>query len=344
MMQVSDVRLSAAAPARVQRRASRASAVATQATSRRSEAAFSGLSSTSAHGVALFATPSRAQRRSTVRFAAKVEAKATGPVKVIRIPCPLPWNLCGSSRILGLLSVLRRKCPHFATHKGTHRGVGYTQATKEKLSRRRVVPDAQVIIAGAPASGKGTQVGEHTRGAVLCQASINSCSARYEQYVASLCFSRKRQCEMIVEKYGLAHISAGDLLRAEVAAGTEAGKTAKKFMDNGDLVPDEVGRFLGVYILYMCFPRAARLVPVPVQVVVTMVKNRLAQSDAQTKGWLLDGRAPPRVTHTPVQPPPAGPWSHHLLSLPCPHTRTPVLAPSPAHSQVPAQREPGPRP
>ena len=37
----------------------------------------------------------------------------------------------------------------------------------------------------------------------------------------------------------MAHISAGDLLREEVAKGTEAGLRAKKFMDNGDLVPDE---------------------------------------------------------------------------------------------------------
>jgi hypothetical protein len=41
-------------------------------------------------------------------------------------------------------------------------------------------------------------------------------------------------------QYGLAHISVGDLLRAEVAAGTPAGKKAKSFMDNGDLVPNEV--------------------------------------------------------------------------------------------------------
>eukprot|EP00899_Mesostigma_viride_P025694 jgi/Mesvir1/6309/Mv03170-RA.1 len=84
-----------------------------------------------------------------------------------------------------------------------------------------------VIISGAPASGKGTQ------------------------------------CASIVQKYGLVHISAGDLLRAEVALGTEAGKTAKKYMDAGNLVPDEV--------------------------VVTMVKSRLAQEDCRKKGWLLDG-------------------------------------------------------
>jgi adenylate kinase len=42
-------------------------------------------------------------------------------------------------------------------------------------------------------------------------------------------------------QYGLVHISVGDLLRAEVAAGTPAGLKAKSFMDNGDLVPNEVG-------------------------------------------------------------------------------------------------------
>lgn len=45
---------------------------------------------------------------------------------------------------------------------------------------------------------------------------------------------------MCVRQYGLTHISAGDLLRAEVAAGTEYGQAAKKFMDSGNLVPDHV--------------------------------------------------------------------------------------------------------
>ncbi|KAH9296822.1 hypothetical protein KI387_028504, partial [Taxus chinensis] len=63
--------------------------------------------------------------------------------------------------------------------------------------------------------------------------------------------------------YGLVHISAGDLLRSEVTAGTEYGKKAKEFMEKGLLVPDEI--------------------------VVTMVKRRLAQQDAQETGWLLDG-------------------------------------------------------
>eukprot|EP01018_Ginkgo_biloba_P023852 Gb_32688 [translate_table: standard] len=85
----------------------------------------------------------------------------------------------------------------------------------------------KVMISGAPASGKGTQ------------------------------------CEFIAKKYGLVHIAAGDLLRVEVAAGTENGKRAKEYMEKGLLVPDEI--------------------------VVTMVKERLAQQDAQEKGWLLDG-------------------------------------------------------
>jgi adenylate kinase len=85
----------------------------------------------------------------------------------------------------------------------------------------------KVMIAGAPAAGKGTQ------------------------------------CARIVEEYGLVHISVGDLLRAEVAAGTDAGKKAKSFMDNGDLVPNEV--------------------------VVEMVKNKLAEPQVMEQGWLLDG-------------------------------------------------------
>ncbi|KAG1667411.1 hypothetical protein FOA52_004828 [Chlamydomonas sp. UWO 241] len=71
------------------------------------------------------------------------------------------------------------------------------------------------------------------------------------------------QCEKIVESYKLVHISVGDLLREEVKNGTKAGKGAKEFMDAGKLVPDWV--------------------------VVNMVKERLAQPDCQSTGWLLDG-------------------------------------------------------
>jgi adenylate kinase family enzyme len=41
-------------------------------------------------------------------------------------------------------------------------------------------------------------------------------------------------------QFGLVHISAGDLLRAEIAAGSENGKQAKEFMEKGQLVPDEI--------------------------------------------------------------------------------------------------------
>ena len=64
-------------------------------------------------------------------------------------------------------------------------------------------------------------------------------------------------------QYGLVHISVGDLLREQVAAGTGPGQTAKQYMDSGNLVPDEV--------------------------VVQMVVDRLSQDDIKQHGWLLDG-------------------------------------------------------
>jgi len=85
----------------------------------------------------------------------------------------------------------------------------------------------KIIIAGAPASGKGTQ------------------------------------CEIIKEKYGVVHLSTGDMLRAAVAAKTDVGKKAKEYMDSGKLVPDEV--------------------------IIGVVKDRLGEEDCQSKGWLLDG-------------------------------------------------------
>jgi len=48
------------------------------------------------------------------------------------------------------------------------------------------------------------------------------------------------QSQKLIEKYGLIHLSTGDLLRSEIAQGTELGLEAKKLMDHGILVPDEV--------------------------------------------------------------------------------------------------------
>jgi adenylate kinase len=48
------------------------------------------------------------------------------------------------------------------------------------------------------------------------------------------------QAKKLVEKYGLTHISTGDLLRKAMKDGTELGKTARKYVDAGDLVPDDV--------------------------------------------------------------------------------------------------------
>jgi len=86
---------------------------------------------------------------------------------------------------------------------------------------------SRLIIAGAPASGKGTQ------------------------------------CEMITKKYGVVHLSTGDMLRAAVAEKTEVGILAQEYMDAGKLVPDEV--------------------------IIGVVKDRLAQKDCIENGWLLDG-------------------------------------------------------
>lgn len=48
------------------------------------------------------------------------------------------------------------------------------------------------------------------------------------------------QCKRIVAKYGLAHLSSGDILRQQRADGTELGKQAQAYMDSGALVPDDL--------------------------------------------------------------------------------------------------------
>lgn len=71
------------------------------------------------------------------------------------------------------------------------------------------------------------------------------------------------QAAKIVEKFGVAHISTGDMFRAAMANETEMGLLAKSYIDKGDLVPDEVTNGI--------------------------VKERLAQNDIKEKGFLLDG-------------------------------------------------------
>ena len=48
------------------------------------------------------------------------------------------------------------------------------------------------------------------------------------------------QAERIAERYGLAHISTGDMLRAEMREGTDLGKAAQGYISRGELVPDDV--------------------------------------------------------------------------------------------------------
>ena len=70
------------------------------------------------------------------------------------------------------------------------------------------------------------------------------------------------QAKKLIDKYQIPQISTGDILRAAVKEGTEMGKKAKEFMDAGQLVPDEV--------------------------VIGIIKDRLAQPDCK-KGFILDG-------------------------------------------------------
>ena len=48
------------------------------------------------------------------------------------------------------------------------------------------------------------------------------------------------QSDLLIKKYNLIHLSTGDILRSEIAAGTKLGLEAKGIMDAGDLVPDQV--------------------------------------------------------------------------------------------------------
>ncbi len=84
----------------------------------------------------------------------------------------------------------------------------------------------RIIMLGAPGAGKGTQA------------------------------------KKIAEKYGIPHISTGDIFRANIKNGTELGQKAKTYMDQGLLVPDEL--------------------------VCDLVVDRLGQADCE-KGYVLDG-------------------------------------------------------
>lgn len=75
------------------------------------------------------------------------------------------------------------------------------------------------------------------------------------------------QSEKLISKYGLKHLSTGDLLRNEIAAQTPLGMAAKSLMDKGQLVPDEV--------------------------VIEMINSAL-ENNPQAKGFLFDGF--PRTT------------------------------------------------
>ena len=48
------------------------------------------------------------------------------------------------------------------------------------------------------------------------------------------------QAKLMVEKFNFHHVSTGDLLRKEIAAGTELGKIAKQLIDNGNFVDDSI--------------------------------------------------------------------------------------------------------
>ena len=70
------------------------------------------------------------------------------------------------------------------------------------------------------------------------------------------------QSQKLIARYNLVHLSTGDLLRAQIAQGTELGLRAKKLMDEGLLVPDEV--------------------------VIGMIHNKL-EANLDARGFIFDG-------------------------------------------------------
>ena len=76
------------------------------------------------------------------------------------------------------------------------------------------------------------------------------------------------QCVRLSRHYVIPHISSGDMFRAELRSGSEAGERLNKFMKAGELIPDDV--------------------------VIEVMGHRLAQDDTKEKGFILDGF--PRTT------------------------------------------------
>jgi adenylate kinase len=71
------------------------------------------------------------------------------------------------------------------------------------------------------------------------------------------------QCQRLSRHYVVPHISTGDMLRAAVREGTELGRAAKQVIESGRLVGDEI--------------------------MIELVRQRLAEDDATTRGYILDG-------------------------------------------------------
>ena len=102
------------------------------------------------------------------------------------------------------------KLPHLPSDVEARKGDLYvdlwkgkeTQIKQDKIEKKVIMKN--IVIFGAPGSGKGTQ------------------------------------SDLLIEHYGLGHISTGDVLRNEIKKGTELGKTAQGFIDNGQLIPDEL--------------------------------------------------------------------------------------------------------
>jgi len=104
------------------------------------------------------------------------------------------------------------KLPHLPSDVETRKSdlitdLWYQKGKESQIKRDQVklkIVMKNIVIFGAPGSGKGTQ------------------------------------SDLLIEHYGLGHISTGDVLRNEIKKGTELGKTAQGFIEKGNLIPDEL--------------------------------------------------------------------------------------------------------